>query len=358
MPMITKYRNPSSDEISKKRQRPILITWKGVKMIRRHSFNAAVNEIITFSNEQDLTKIGLIGDPHSGKSTLAIALAHAIHQKSEQPFAVRIFTEKDLLNFEKTLKKLTPANYILIFDDVSFLGATTSKKDLEIVKQAVTKIRHLPGGSDVKIITILNYHYSLGLDKYLRQTDFKFFTTIGSSENDNVESMIGSKHSKLIREFQKKRYIGITQKKIPFRIGPKDFFAYKYRSPFIITIFNTPNSSRIIISPTRFWLDKICSKCTEASGMLTSSGVPIKQFMEESEKKFGVGAWRASVKLALFAEGMTTYNNNVVRGLKYLNRCRSEKQINLEECAKHYALTLTKTRLDKKHNDDDGVMSK
>ena len=354
MPIVTKYRQSSDHKMSKERLRPILITWKGVTMIRKHSFNAAVNEIISFSNVQDLTKIGLIGDPHSGKSTLAMALAHAIHKKSEYPFTVRLFSKDDLLNFEKTLKKLTPANYILIFDDVSFLGASTSKKDIETVKQAITEIRHLQGGTDVKIITILNYHYSLGLDKYLRQTDFKFFTTVGSSENENVESMIGSKHSNLIREFQKKRYMGINQGKMPFRIGAKDFFAYKYRIPFILALFNTPNSSRMIISPTRFWLDKICSKCTEATGMLTSNGVPIKQFMEESEKKFGVGAWKAAVKLALYTEGMTTYNNNVVRGLRYLNRCRTETQINLEECAKHYDLTLTKTRLDKKR---DGVMS-
>ena len=218
-----------------------------------------------------------------------------------------------------------------------------------MVKQAITKIRHLDGGSDVKIITILNYHYSLGLDKYLRQTDFKFFTTVGSSENDNVESMIGSKYSKMIQEFQKKRYIGITKGIMPFRVGSKDFFAYKYRAPFIITIFNTPHASRIIISPTRQWLDKICSKCAESKGMMTPSGIPIKQLMEESEKKFGIGAWKAAIKLALFTEGMTTYNNNVVRALKYFNRCRTETQINLEECAKHYNLTLTKTRLDKKH---------
>ena len=96
--------NPSNHKISKGRLRPIITTWKGVDMIRRHSFNAAVNEIVTFSKEQDLTKIGLIGDPHSGKSTLAMALAHSIHTKSEQPFTVRLFTKEDLLNFQKFWK--------------------------------------------------------------------------------------------------------------------------------------------------------------------------------------------------------------------------------------------------------------
>ena len=344
----------SKHNLPSDRQRPIVIKWHGVSMIRRHSFIAAIKEIVAFSNEMDFTRIGLIGDPHSGKSTLARTIAHVIHKYSDVPFAIKLLTQIELLDFENTLKTLTPANYILIFDDVSFLNANASKKDIDTIKQAITKIRHLDEEHDVKVVAILNYHYSLGLDKYLRQSDFKFFTTVGSSENDNVESMTGSKYGKLIREFQKKRYLGIVKKKIPFRIGSKETFAYKYRDPFIPVLFYNTNTLRIIISPTREWIDKLCSKCSEASGMLTSSGIPIKQFMKESENKFGKGAWLASVKLTLYTEGMTTYNNKVVRALKYLNKCRTVKLISMAECATYYGLTITKTRLSKKL---DGVMA-
>ena len=88
--------------------------------------------------------------------------------------------------------------------------------------------------------------------------------------------------------------------------------------------------------------------------MLTTSDVPIPKFMEQSEAKFGIGTWQAAIKLALFSEGMTTYNNKVVRALKYLNKCRNNKLISLEQCAVHYKLTITKTRLRKKL---DGVMA-
>lgn len=354
MPIETVFRNTKSS-LSQGRQKPVTTKWQGVWMIRKHSFNASVKEIVTFSNTQDFTKIGLIGDQDSGKTTLALALAHQIHTLSKVPFSIRIFTQKELLNFEETLKTLSPTNQILIFDDISFLSATASKKDLDKVKQAITKIRHLEGGQDVKIITIMNYHYSLGLDKYLRQTDFKFFTSVGSSENDNVENMIGSKYSKLIKDFQKKRYTGITKKKYPFRIGSKETFVYRYRDPFIVVLFHTPNSTRMIISPTREWLQEICSKCSEANGSLIVNDIPIDQFMKECEEKFGVGAWKSCIKLALFSEGMTTYNNNVVRALKYLNKCRSTKKIKLESCAIHYNLTVKQTRLRSKL---DGVMEK
>ena len=163
-----------------------MITWKGVQMIRHQSFIASVKEIIEFSNEIDVVKVGIIGDMHSGKSTMASAIGHTIHKYSQTPFAVRIFHEHDLLNFEATLQQLEPANYILVFDDVSFLESVASKKQISLVKKAVTTIRHMEGGEDKKIILIYNYHYLLGLDKYLRQADFRYLTTVGSSELDNI----------------------------------------------------------------------------------------------------------------------------------------------------------------------------
>ena len=76
--------------------------------------------------------------------------------------------------------------------------------------------------------------------------------------------------------------------------------------------------------------------------------------MKESENKFGVGAWKSAIKLALFVEGKTTYNNKVVRALKYLNTCRERKLISIDQCASHYGLTITKTRSSVKY---DGVMT-
>lgn len=337
------------------RQRPVISKWKGVQFIRKHSFIAAVKEIISYSNEMDYTSIGLIGQQGHGKTTLAHAIAHVIHTESKFPFTIKLFTEDELMDFENTLTGLAPANYIMIFDDVSFLNASASKKQIDTVKQALTKIRHLANGQDVKIITILNYHYSLGLDKFLRQSNFKFFTTVGSSENDNVDSITGGKYMKLIKEFQQKQHKAIVTHKIPYRIGSKEIFVYRYRDPFIIVLFYNTSSLRTIISPTREWMEKLCSKCLEATGNLTESEISIPQFMEEAEKQFGVGGWKAAVKLALYTEGMLVYNSKVVRGLKYLNKCRNIKQISLEQCAKHYGLTVTKTKLTSKL---DGVMSK
>ena len=61
------------------------------------------------------------------------------------------------MHFEETLAKLQPTNHIMVFDDISFISAHAGKKDIEKIQKAFTEIRHLPGGQDVKIISIFNF---------------------------------------------------------------------------------------------------------------------------------------------------------------------------------------------------------
>ena len=128
-----------------------------------------------------------------------------------------------------------------------------------------------------------------------------------------------------------------------------NLFKYEYRKPFIPILFWNENSLRFIVSPTRQWQDPICSKCSEAttSGELESD-VPIDQFCQETEEKWGKGTWLAAVKLNMYVEGMTVYNPKVISCLKYLNKCREKKLITLEAIATHYDLVPKKTRLRKK----------
>ncbi len=338
------------------RLRPRVIAWKGVKMVRVHSLRASVREIIEFSKSIDLVRIGLIGNQGTGKSTLAQTLGHLIHTMSEKdhyvPFAVRIFSKEQLLDFEQTLKTLTPANYVLVFDDVSFLGAKASKKQIEYVKQAVTEIRHLQGGQDVKIILILNYHYTLGLDKYLRQADFRYFTSVGSSEIDNMEKVVGSKNMWRIRAFMKIYTKAIVKKYFTVRIGGKEVFQYKYRAPFIPSLFYNNDTLRLVVSPTRHWIDQICGTCAEASGQKISD-VSVDQFIKEAEKKFPKGIVKVAAKLHLFMNGMNTFSNPVVTAQRYISRAETMKVITGEEIAAHYGLDITKARLRKQL---DGVL--
>ena len=350
------------DNKEKKNFKPIETKWKGEKMIRVHSIKATIREILQVAKALDVVKIGIIGDPSTGKTTLAMTLGHLIHVMSmlpefgEIPFAFRVFGEDEFLNLKETLAQLDPTNYIIYFHDLSFL---TDKKAIEEVKNAVTKIRHLK--SDVKIILIYDYHYLLGLDKYLRQANFRYMTSLGSSEDDNVIKIVGTKYISRIKDFQGKFVEMTTKHQCTFRIGPKKFFTYNYKNPFVPCLFYNGAKLRYVVFPTREWITPICSICSSASGKLLHSAIPIDQFKKECEAKFGERVFEAALKVKLFQNGMNTYARSTVSAMKYLDRALEKKLIKLDEVANAYGLTITRTRLrkqldgvleDKVENDD------
>lgn len=340
---IDPVKKSESDQI-----RPVVISWKDAKMIRVHSIRASVREIVNVSNSLDLVKIGIIGNQSTGKSETAKTIAHIFHKMSPIPFTVRVFDKDDLLDFETTLKSLQKANYVLVFDDVSFLGANANKRQIEMIKQAITVIRHLPGGEDVKIVIIMNYHYTLGLDKYLRQSDFKYFTSVGSSELDNMEKTVGVKYMELVRAFQKMytRMVGMpAPKKFTFMLGNKQF-SYIYRDPFIPLLFYNNDTLRPVVSPLRSWIDKLCPIC-DISSKNQQSEIDIPQFCAEAEAKFGRRTWLNTIKHELLLNGMFTYSAPYGQASKYFRRAMEKKRITLGNVAAHYNLKETESRLRK-----------
>lgn len=355
-------------KLSNDKHAPTFQEWKGVNTIRIHSIRATIKELLQVSDSLDAISIGIIGNPGSGKTTLMYTLAHLFHKMAMDiykiPFAVKIFDKHNLINFEETLKNLTPTNYVLGFDDVSFLGANATKKQIEIVKQATTEIRHLPGGQDVKIIKIMNYHYTLGVDKYLRQADARYFTSIGSSELENMERIVGSKYLERLKEFQKIFNSAVTRKKFFYQIkSKKGYFAYDYRKPFIPLLFFNNNTLRHIVSPKREWIDPICSICSKAlSDEHMESEISIDEFIKQGFAKFGVGTFKAAIKIKLFTNGINVYANKVVQCQRWLDKAFEKKIINIEAVATNLGFNMTRTRLnqklgelieDKKHDEEE-----
>jgi len=331
-----------------KNHRPTITSWKGERMIRVHSIMATVKQMLQMLNSLDLIKIGIIGEPSTGKTSLALLLAHLFHTTSTIPFAFRIFGEEEFLNMERTLATLGPANYILYFHDLSFLN---DRRKIEEVKAAITKIRHLK--SDVKIILIYDYHYTLGLDKYLRQANFRFYTSIGSSEFDNMVKTLGTKYTPIVFDFNKKYVEMTTKQTCTFTIRGKPFFTYRYKNPFVNCLFWDNARPRYVIFPKREWLAKTCSECANAYGNLKSS-IPVTQFVQEANDKFGKGIFKAAIKLHALLNGLNVYNHNVVQAQRYLARAFETKLISLEELLVVCDLKVTKTNLRKKL---DGILA-
>ena len=344
-----KYESPNA---KKKTQVPLTMEWKNERFVRIHSIRAASREIIGLSSGLDLVKINIIGNQSSGKSELSYTLAHLIHTLSDIPYTVKIFTKDDLLDFENTMSKLQPQNHILVFDDVSYLKAISSAGHVNRVERAMTEIRHLPGGVDVKIIIILNFHYNYAVSKHLRQADFFFYTSIGSSERENTLGVVGKKYGYAIDNFRNIYKQATVGKQFKFILGKKgQNFVYEWRKPFAPVFFWNENTARIVVFPLRTWIDPVCGMCANARGNATKEIMDIKAFDEDVKHRFGIGVIRQGLRIKLFNMGVNTYQARVKQFMRYVEEYMSNKNCNAEQLAEFYDLRDVKTvlREDVKH---------
>uniref|UniRef100_A0AAT9J7M6 ORF19 n=1 Tax=Nitrosopumilaceae spindle-shaped virus TaxID=3065433 RepID=A0AAT9J7M6_9VIRU len=309
------------------KRKPSVIQWKGVDMVRKQSFMAAVQEIITYSDEMDVTRIGIIGDMHSGKTTLSKCIGHVVHSFSKVPFTVKIFYKKHLMNFAETLKTLHPTNYILIFDDVSFLKASASNKQINLIEQAISEIRHLDGGEDVKIICIFNYHYPKALPPFLREAQYKFITSIGDANEKNIADTYGKQNVNLITGFKIQRKNAIVDKFWLESVGDRPPVKYEWRNPFIPVLFWNESRIRKIIAPTRQFIDPICSDCDESEGIEKYDEKTVQEVCDDGQKKYGSQTFDTACKLLMLKHGENMFSHSVRACLKWIERERKTRSL-------------------------------
>lgn len=329
---------------------PTISKWKNESMIRRHSIRAAVKEIVMKSKNRDVIKVGIIGEPHTGKSTQLDTIGHLEHIIAKKmfnvDFAVRTYTRDDFVDIEETIQNLPPGNFILKFQDLSFLKASHGSKKVEKLEQNMTEIRHLDGRKGDKYIINYDYHYNKGLPPYLRQSDFKFFTGIGSSEKDNMDEITGGKYFNKVLLFKKMSDKAPTTEKFTFKLGMKGFFTYKYRNPFIPMLFWNEDSLRFVVSPTRQWIDPLCSTCA-MSDDTKETEIDLDNMLAVGSKAFGPVNLHSAIKLKLRANGINVYKKDVTNAEKWLNKIMEKKHINIEDLAVKCGFTPTKTKLRK-----------
>lgn len=336
----------SNYTVEKKEKKSTIIKWKGQEMIRTHSLRASVQEILNMFKSLDVVKVGIIGEPSTGKSTLARDIGHLAHKMQEEnksfPFAFREFGEEQYYDFKATVNALEPANYVLYFHDLTFL---VEHKAIEEIKNAVTKIRHLKEGFKAKILLIVDYHYTLGLDKYLRQSDFKFFTSLGSSEMENMESIVGGRFKEKLRDFKQKYVEMKSNQKCTFAFPNHKFFIYNYKNPFVVCLFWNESNLRYVVFPLREWIDPICSICAFATNKLQYSEISVEQFLKEGERKCGERVFKLACKLVLMENGLQVFARSTVSAKKYIMRALEKRQLSLEQIATAYNYKLTKANL-------------
>jgi GTPase SAR1 family protein len=295
---------------------------------------AAIKEIMIYSDEMDVVRIGIIGDMHSGKTTISQSIGHVIHSTSKIPYTVKIFYKKDLLNFAETLKTLKATNYILIFDDVSFLKASATNKQMNMIEQAVSEIRHLEGGEDVKIICIFNYHYPKALPPFLREAQYKFITSIGDANEKNIADTYGKRNLNLITTFKIKRKNAIIDKFWYEDVGLGEPVKMDWRNPFIPILFWNEARIRKIIAPTRHFINKTCSDCDESEGIEVYDEKTVEEVLKEGSHKCGPQSFDTACKLLLYRHGDNVFSKSVQASLKWIERERKNRSIPIKAIKK------------------------
>lgn len=310
-------------------------------MIRTHSITEVSKQILNLTRTMDLVKINITGHQSTGKSTLAATLAHLCHKLSKVPFTVRIFDRGDLMRFSDTLRTLEPMNHILVFDDVSFLTAQAGKKNIDLLQQQYSEIRHLEGGHDVKMIIIFNSHYSKALPKFIRDADFYFFTNIGNENLENVVSLIGQHNEQKAMNFRKiyQQSRSTKDNKFYFILGKKGKrFGYELYKPFSPVLFYNNNSARIVVFPKREWIDIECSICANAKGKVREK-MDIQEFDEKFSKRYGKHVLREALRIMMFRTfGLNLYRAEVKRCIKRLDEHFRANVVTPEQLIEFYDL--------------------
>jgi len=150
----------------------------------------------------------------------------------------------------------------------------------------------------------------------------------------------------LVNRFIQMRRNAIIKKYWSVKMNPKESFSYKWRNPFIPALFFDSERVRLIISPTREFIDPVCSVCATATGVRYQE-IPINELVIDGESKFGTRVFESAVKLMLFENGLAVYAKSVMQAKKWLSNLMNKKIITLEQFMLHYNYSITKTKLRK-----------
>lgn len=256
------------------------IKWLGADVHRHFVISHSFNRILQHQLTSDVTTFGIEGREGTGKTTVSRLFAHWFHTEIDKVvrsnncpediksqlrlgYIVEKLGKQDLFPLKATLDRLPMKNRILIFDDVSFMKGSKSAAEIAKLKEEITTIRHAEG-IDLRTIIIFNFHYSKGLDKYIRDTDFVLFTSIGREEIGNVENLLGRSNQKIIRRFHKARALMTTQgraKVTEMTPHGTSTVVYQQNKPFRLGLFHDNFSTNFIAFP-KFEMYAEPGKCT------------------------------------------------------------------------------------------------
>ena len=260
-----------------------------------------------------------------------------IRDKLSIGYSVHFLGDKELINFQETLDSMPDTNRIIVFDDVSFLSGQLGKKEMDTIKSAMTTIRHTSGGEDIKTVIIFCYHYQRGLDKYLRDTVVKYFTSVRGEEIEAIQRLVGKKNATVVNQFRDKYNAFSLGMKLHFQIsnsvkkGHEKWVTYKYGDPFRLALFYNNSNANLVVYPS---VEKLvpdnCSICNMSKARI--SEIEHEDITHFLMKHYGKIATRSAINYnAVRLFGVPIVRKNIKNAHECLQRLHNNGVINLRD---------------------------
>lgn len=145
------------------------------------------NNIFNHNKVNSVTNVVVVGKTGTGKTVLTKRLIHDLHQKHPS-YIIKWLSSDDIFHVKEILQKLTKhRDYILIWDDISFLDQKMGKEEIADLGHTLAVLRHEYLGEDSHLINFSLIHYLKSINKGsgLRQGDFVIATSLTQNEKSN-----------------------------------------------------------------------------------------------------------------------------------------------------------------------------
>lgn len=289
------------------------IDYEGEKIAQYHNPDLFIRDIIGENETKQFTSILISGSPGTGKTTIAILIAHELHLYNPN-FVVVVLGKKDLLKFDTVMDNLPQGrDVILIFDDVSNIFKHINDPDKRTrILTTLTEARHPKfEGTDRKVVVIANVHYIYSMEKMWRsQGSWKIYTDLSNEEMQNFNHATKSKFKHQLELFSSITLEQFRRKKFTVSLTNKQKRTYDINKPFRFIMVYDNSKLRFFLVPKR-----VCNFCSPDKNRNSKIKATPRDVIRLAEKIYGPDG-RAGLKIALSLQGQNAqWRNRTVYGL-------------------------------------------